>query len=129
MTEPNPYLQNHQPQQGHQQYGQQPHTGGYPAGPPGAYGQPYAPPPRGMSITSLVLGLASILTGFTLLVPIVGLVFGFLGLQREPAGRGMSIAGLILNGVMLLGWALVLVFAVIIAGGLYAAVQQSGVSA
>lgn len=120
MTDPGQYPQQQYPQQ-HQQ--------GYPGNYGTGYGQPYAPPPRGMSITSLVLGLVSIFSGFTFIVPIVGLVFGFLGLKREPAGRGMALAGVILNAVMLVGWIVVLVFVIVVFGGLFAYLQQEGISA
>ncbi|GAB3254125.1 DUF4190 domain-containing protein [Arthrobacter pigmenti] len=85
-------------------------------GPPQPQRPPYQqvysqqPPPRGASITSLVLGLVSILLGFTFLVPIVGFIFGVVGMRKEPAGRGMAIAGLVLNGIFLIGWVLLLVF-------------------
>lgn len=78
------------------------------------YGQPQSPPP-GMSIASLVLGIISLVCGFTLVVPGVGLVLGILGLRREPAGRGMAIGGIVLNLLALLVWvaiALVVVFVV-----------------
>src|SRR5690606_919092 len=62
---------------------------------PPAYGyaQPsyYAPTgPKGMSITSLVLGIVSWVFGWALFaIPaIVGLVFGIVALRREPAGKG-----------------------------------------
>lgn len=77
-----------------------------------------APQPRGLSITSLVLGLASFLFGFTFLVPLGAIIFGAMGLKREPAGKGMSIAGIILGAVCLVGWVL---FA-ILAGGMILAI-------
>ncbi|WP_417215493.1 DUF4190 domain-containing protein [Arthrobacter sp.] len=117
MTDPGHYPQQQYPQQNAQ---------GYPGTYASGYGQPYAPPHRGMSITSLVLGLVSIFSGFTFIVPIAGLVFGFIGLRREPAGRGMAIAGVILNGVMLIGWVLLIVLAIVIFGSLAAAMQQDG---
>ncbi|HXD29044.1 MAG TPA: DUF4190 domain-containing protein [Arthrobacter sp.] len=127
MTDPGQYPQRRypEPQYPQQQYPQQGYPGSYAAG----YGQPYAPPPRGMSITSLVLGLVSIFAGFTLLVPIVGLVFGILGIKREPAGKGMATAGLILNGLMLVGWVLLAIFVLFVAGGLLATMDRSGVPA
>ncbi|MGN6197300.1 hypothetical protein [Humibacter sp.] len=89
------------------------------------YGQPvyqqtavyagYQPQPKGFSITSLILGLASILFGFTFLVPIGAVIFGAIGIKREPTGRGMSITGLILGGIMLLGWAALIVFWIVFA--------------
>lgn len=61
---------------------------------------------NGFSIASLVLGLVSIVAGFTFLLPLGGLVLGIVGLQREPASRTMAIWGIVLNSVMLAGAAL-----------------------
>jgi hypothetical protein len=74
-------------------------------------------PPKGMSVTSMVLGLVSIVLGFTFLVPVVGFILGIVGLRREPAGRGMAITGLVLNGLFVVGWALVIVFVFVIGIG------------
>jgi hypothetical protein len=71
------------------------------------YASPLAGPPRGLSVASMVIGLVSILAGFTFVVPIVGLVLGIVGIRREPAGRAMSLTGIILNGVILLGWVII----------------------
>ncbi|QAY75051.1 hypothetical protein ET445_14695 [Agromyces protaetiae] len=57
-------------------------------------------------MASLVLGLVSIFAGYTLVVPIVGLVLGALALSREPASRTMAIWGIVLNAVMLAGIAI-----------------------
>lgn len=67
----------------------------------------YAPQPqRGLSITALVLGACSFLFAWTLVVvPIIGIVFGFVALRREPAGRVMAIIGLIGSAIGLL-WVL-----------------------
>ncbi|WP_051299512.1 hypothetical protein [Arthrobacter castelli] len=70
----------------------------------------------------MVLGLASILLGFTFLIPIVGFIFGVVGIRKEPAGRGMAIAGLVLNGIFLLGWLLLFIFVF----GLFGAIATSG---
>ncbi|WP_350347065.1 DUF4190 domain-containing protein [Agromyces sp. G08B096] len=61
---------------------------------------------KGFSIASLVLGIVSIVAGFTFFVPIAGLVLGILALKREPASRTMAIWGVVLNGVLLAGAAL-----------------------
>jgi hypothetical protein len=58
---------------------------------------------KGFSIASLVLGVASIVAGFTFVVPAAGLVLGILALTREPASRTMAIWGIVLNAVMLVG--------------------------
>lgn len=72
---------------------------------PVAYQQGYAgPAPTGLSITSLVLGLVSIFFGFTFLVPLGALIFGIIGLKREPTGRGMAITGIVIGGLFMLFW-------------------------
>jgi len=77
---------------------------------PFAEPNPYAAPAaetRGFSISSLVLGLVSIVSSFTFFVPVIGLVLGILALKREPASRTMAIWGIVLNAVLLAGTALV----------------------
>ncbi|MFC6357314.1 DUF4190 domain-containing protein [Luethyella okanaganae] len=62
---------------------------------------------KGFSISSLVLGLVSIVAGWTFLAPIVGLVAGIMALSREPSSRTIAIWGIVLNSVMLGGSLLV----------------------
>lgn len=94
---------------------------------PGPYAAYYAAPqPTGKSTASLVIGLLSLLFGWTLVAPVVGFFLGIAGLRSEPAGRGMSIAGLILNGLCLLGWALVILFFVFVIGAFGVAATQTG---
>jgi Na+/phosphate symporter len=62
------------------------------------------PPPKGASVTSLVLGLVSIVMGFTFFLPLIGLICAFVGLVREPAGRAYAVVGLLLNGFFILLW-------------------------
>lgn len=57
----------------------------------------------GLSITALVLGILSIVAGWTFLVPVVGLILGLVALNREPRGRTIAIWGVVLNAVMLAG--------------------------
>lgn len=76
-----------------------------------------AGPPKGLSVTSMVLGLVSIVLGFTFLVPLVGFVLGIIGIRKEPAGRGMAITGVILNGLFVLGWATVIILFFVIGLG------------
>lgn len=72
-----------------------------------------------MSIASLVLGVSSIFFGFTFLVPLIGLILGFVGKRNEPAGRGMALAGIWINAIILGFWVAVTVFFVLaIVGGL-----------
>lgn len=85
------------------------HPTGYPAPPQPGHPLVYAPqPPRGMSVASMVLGLASIVFGFTFLLPLIGFILGIVGLRRDPAGRGMAVTGLILNGLFVVGWTLLI---------------------
>lgn len=65
---------------------------------------PYSPAPAPstpFSLTSLILGVTSVFFGLTVIAPIAGLVFGILGLRREPTGRTLAIWGIVLNAVML----------------------------
>jgi hypothetical protein len=61
-----------------------------------------APPARGKSLWSMWLGILSLLVGFAILPPVLGFVLGMVALKSEPAGRGPAIAGLIMNGLVLL---------------------------
>ena len=128
-----------------QQYGVQPHAqqAPYPQQQPyppqygmQPYAQPYAPvypapypypasPPKGLSISSMVIGLVSLFFGFTFVLPVVGFVLGLMGLRREPAGRAMAITGVVLNGLFLLGWAALVLLWVFVMGGLLAGVGSA----
>jgi len=139
QLQPQPYPQQQlQPQQypqqqlQPQQYGVQPYAQQAPY--PPQYGmQPYAPvypapypypasPPKGLSISSMVIGLVSLFFGFTFVLPVVGFVLGLMGLRREPAGRAMAITGVVLNGLFLLVWAALVLLWVFVIGGLLAGV-------
>ncbi|MBO0985543.1 hypothetical protein IOC53_16920 [Rathayibacter sp. SD072] len=67
-------------------------------------------PSTPFSLTSLILGVTSVFFGLTVVAPVAGLVFGILGLRREPAGRTLAIWGIVLNSVMLGFVALIAVF-------------------
>jgi hypothetical protein len=106
-----------------QPYGQQyggPVQYGQPGTPFNAYGQPayygLPPEPKGLSIASLCCGIAAFIgLGFFLLPQIAAVILGHMALKREPSGRGMAIAGLVLGYV---GIALTVLVIVIIALGL-----------
>jgi hypothetical protein len=81
---------------------------GYPSS---GYAQPYAPEARTMSLVAMIAGIVGIVTGGLFLVPqILAVVFGHIGLRKEPAGRGMAIAGLVMGyltlGLGVLFWVL-----------------------
>ncbi len=97
-----------------------------PAGPPTT---PYVPPPpvasgggtsNGMAIAALVLGIVSLVLFFAcgagILAGVLAAVFGFLGLSKAKQsgqGRGMSLAGLILGLIGIIGGILFLVLVTI----------------
>ncbi|MDX2341536.1 DUF4190 domain-containing protein [Micrococcus sp. M4NT] len=76
-------------------------------------GQPLAPGQTagtGLSVSSMILGIVSLVGGLMLFFPpIVGVVLGHMGLKREPNGRGMAIAGLVMNYISLALLALLVV--------------------
>lgn len=108
---PNPYqdqAQSRHPQPGYAQPGHGDPSSGYAQ--PG-YSQPYVPEARTMSLVAMIVGIIGIVTGGIFLVPqILAVVFGHIGLRKEPAGRGMAIAGLVMGyltlGLGLLFWIL-----------------------
>jgi hypothetical protein len=131
----------YQPQFGQNQYG----AGQY--GPPGEqYGAPYAQPaapygqpsspyaqpqpygqpvyygapaePKNLSIASMICGIASVLLGWFLLPQVAAIITGHLALKREPSGKGMSITGLALGYLCLLGYGAFWLF-VIVAATMY----------
>jgi len=93
-------------QQGYQQqqpYGQQPGYAQAPYGQPGAYPGYAAPPPRGLSITSMVLGIVgfvgSWIYGIGLFPAIAAVIIGFIARKRQPQGKGFWLTGLITGWV------------------------------
>lgn len=129
------------PQQPVAPYGQQPQQypavpqppQGYPGAFPGQnqapaqpmyYGNPGYPQqpmvyansgPKGLSISGMVLGIASIIGfGVFILPQIAGIILSHLGWSKEqPQGKGFAIAGLILNYLSLLIYGLLSIFWVI----------------
>jgi Domain of unknown function (DUF4190) len=81
-----------------QQYGQQ-----YNPQYSGPYGQPYAGmqvQPKSLSIASLCCGIAVYVGfGFILLPQIAAVILGHMALRREPSGRALAIAGLVMGYV------------------------------
>ncbi|NKX55111.1 DUF4190 domain-containing protein [Arthrobacter sp. E918] len=95
-------------------YGMQQPPGYGTYGTPG-YGQPgYGlgqPAARGLSVAALVCGLVSMVTiGLFFIPQILAIVFGHLALRREPAGRTMALAGLIMGYIVAAIWAVLLFF-------------------
>ena len=61
--------------------------------------------PKRLSVTALVLGLSSLLLGFTVIVPIAGILFGILGAGLEPARKALSVTGIVAAMVFGAAWA------------------------
>ncbi|MFE4226642.1 DUF4190 domain-containing protein [Arthrobacter sp. NPDC056886] len=90
-------------------------------GSPNAYGQPayYGAPaaPKSLSIASMCCGIAALVGfGFFLLPQLAAVILGHLALRREPAGRGMAIAGLVMGYVGIAVTFLVLVIFGLVVG-------------
>ncbi|MFV0433327.1 MAG: DUF4190 domain-containing protein [Leucobacter sp.] len=56
---------------------------------------------RTFALTSFVLGIASIVAGWTFFAPIVGLVLGAVALRRGTSERTLALWGVWLNGALL----------------------------
>ena len=68
-----------------------------------------APPSKTLSLISMVLGIVSVATlGSTFFTQIAAVVLGHIALSKEPAGRGMALAGLIM-GYVTIGLGILLV--------------------
>jgi hypothetical protein len=93
-------------------------------GQPGYYGGPAEP--KTLSIASLCCGIAALVGfGFFLLPQIAAVILGHMALTREPAGRGLAIAGLVLGYV---GVALTILVIVLLAV-LFSTARYSGYGA
>lgn len=73
---------------------------------------PHAPR-TGLGTASLVLGICSLLAGWTFLAPVVGLCLGIASRGREPLARGRAGWGILLNLVALAVWVLLVVLLVV----------------
>lgn len=63
--------------------------------------------PRRLSVTALVLGLSSVVFGFTVVLPLAAIVFGILAVGREPTRKALSATGIAAAVVFGLTWAAV----------------------
>lgn len=75
----------------------------------------------GLGTASLVLGICSLLAGWTFFAPIVGLCLGIASRSREPMARARSGWGILLNLVALAVW--ILVGVLLVVGGAFAVWQ------
>lgn len=84
------------------QFNQSPYGQGQYHGQPAYYGSQAEP--KTLSIASMVCGIASVIMGWLLLPQLAAIITGHLALRREPSGKGMSISGLVLGYLCLLGY-------------------------
>ncbi|QZY51265.1 DUF4190 domain-containing protein [Leucobacter tenebrionis] len=76
---------------------------------------------RAFAITSFVLGIASVVSGWTFIAPIAGLILGIIALRRNTSERTLALWGVWLNGIMLALAALAIVaFVLMLGAGLIA---------
>ncbi|HJD51349.1 MAG TPA: DUF4190 domain-containing protein [Candidatus Rothia avistercoris] len=103
-----------QPTYAQPNYGQQPAS--YPSYGYDAYGQQVASAPKGLAITSLILGILSFLGGWIILggiLGIVGLVLGIVALRKTKTGgggKGLAITGIVFSSLGILISLAMLVF-------------------
>jgi hypothetical protein len=70
--------------------------------------------PKALSIASLCCGIAVFVGfGFFILPQVAAVILGHMALQREPAGKGMAIAGLVLGYIGIALTVIVIILAVI----------------
>lgn len=58
----------------------------------------------GKGTASLLLGILSLLAGWTLVAPVAGLILGVMSRGDEPFARGRAGWGIFLNLLAMLGW-------------------------
>ncbi len=75
-------------------------------------------PRTGLGTASLVLGICSLLAGWTFFAPVVGLCLGIASRGREPMARSRAGWGILLNLVALAVW--ILVGVLLVLGGAFA---------
>lgn len=63
------------------------------------------------AISSFVLGIVSIVSGYFVVAPILGLIFGLMARKRPTSVRGLASWGLGINIAILAIWVLLLCFA------------------
>jgi hypothetical protein len=104
----------------------------YAAPAPAYQAQPYgypgyaAAPPSGLSITSLILGIAGLVFG--ILLSIAAVITGHIAKKSQPHAKGMWLTGLITGYVGIGIWALVLLVYLLIVVFAFAASSAYGYS-
>ncbi|MBK0422786.1 DUF4190 domain-containing protein [Leucobacter sp. CSA2] len=90
------------------------------AGPAAAAPRGPQPDPAGrthtFTIASFILGIVSVVSGWTFIAPIVGLTLGVIALRRGTKDRALALWGVWLNAAMLAISAIVVLFSVLFVG-------------
>ena len=79
------------------------------------YQSQYASParqdePKGLAITSMVLGIVSLVIPFVgLLTAILAIIFGAVSRSHNEGGRGMAIAGIVCGIIALVGGIVIII--------------------
>ncbi|MCU1406112.1 MAG: hypothetical protein JWQ43_2415 [Glaciihabitans sp.] len=80
---------------------------------------PYAtqidPDARILGLLSLIGGIASIVFGQTIILPVAAIILGFMARRREVASRTFATWGIALGFLALFGWVIVIILGVIFA--------------
>ncbi|MGP9536657.1 hypothetical protein ACT3SP_01505 [Brachybacterium sp. AOP43-C2-M15] len=63
----------------------------------------------GKGTASLLLGICSLVAGWTLIAPILGVALGISSRGSEPSARGRAGWGILLNLVAMLGWVIAVI--------------------
>lgn len=84
--------------------------------PQGGYGQPPQRPGNGFGVAALVVGIIALLLAWipvinigAIVLGVIAVILGILGLRKKFAGRGMSIAGIVLGALAIIGSVIVLI--------------------
>jgi len=88
---------------------------------PTVYGYSYAPAAStgtGLGTASLIIGLVSLLAGWTFVAPIIGIMLGVRSRRQEPYARTVAAWGIGLNVFCMLGWLVVGVLLFVFGGAL-----------
>lgn len=78
-------------------------------------------PGTGRGTASLLLGVCSLLAGWILIAPAIGLYLGISSRGREPYARGRAGWGIVLNLLAIFGWIVLGMLVIVPAIGLYLA--------
>jgi hypothetical protein len=74
---------------------------------------------RILGILSFVGGIASLILGQTIILPIAAIILGHYARRREPAGRTFGTWGIVLGYFALFGWLAVIIVGIVIAAPVF----------